>query len=328
MTRRDTKIDVARVLADGKFHSGEELGAMFGVSRAAIASHIKTLSKLGLDIYSVSGKGYKLAKNLELLDAKTITPHLDDPKLVELHTIIDSTNEYLLQLIRSKESIPSGHTVVAECQTAGRGRRGRQWQSPFGSHIYLSQYRTMEDGLAAAAGLSLAIGLAVKNACEHFVAEEIELKWPNDVLCQGRKLAGVLIEAEGQSDGTCHLIIGIGINVDMPADIADKIDQPWVDLNQLTERPLNRNKFLVVLLRELESLYSEFQQNRLNCLVETWNKSNAFSQKAVDLISSNSIKTGKCLGIDSSGALLLEDMITGEVQKIYGGEVSLRQSET
>ena len=324
MKKRDTKVLIASILSDGRFHSGEDIGAELSISRAAVAKQVKALVALGMDIYSVSGKGYKLAKDFQLLDKTKIALQLANPDNLELHSVIESTNEYLLKKIRAKEAVQSGHTVIAECQTSGRGRRGRVWQSPFGSHVYMSQYRSLEDGLAAAAGLSLVVGLAVKKACEKFVTEPISLKWPNDVLCNGRKLAGILIEAEGQSDGACHLIIGIGINVDMPSSAANQIDQPWTDLNSLAGKALDRNAFVVELIEQLDAMYSEFKLNHLVNFVDDWNRANAFAGKLVDLISSSNTRSGKCVGIDGTGALLLEDVSTGNTQKIYGGEVSLR----
>ena len=323
MAKRDNKIAIAQALSDGEFHSGEHLGKALGISRMAVANHVKSLNALGLDIFSVTGKGYKLSESLSMLSAAEIENEEFKGK-VEVHSIIDSTNAYLSSLIRNKQSLADGYSVIAECQTAGRGRRGRQWQSPFGSHIYFSQYRMMEDGLAAAAGLSLAVGIAVKRACEELVNIELELKWPNDILVEGKKLAGILVEAEGQSDGACHLVIGIGININMPEQFAEQIDQPWTDLNTLASGTINRNRLVRGLLKHLDSVYDEYQSNRLDNLVDEWNAANAHKDKPVKVISTSNEKRGKCLGIDQTGALLLEQAECSTVLKIYGGEVSLR----
>ena len=325
MAKVDTKIELAKILADGEFHSGEHLGKLFGVSRAAIANHIKSLSDLGLDIYSVSGRGYKLSKDIALLDSKAILNSCDNSLSVETHTVIDSTNEYLLKQIRDHNTLPDAHTVVAECQIAGRGRRGRVWQSPFGSHIYFSQYRIMEDGLSAAAGLSLAVGLAVKNACEQYTTANIALKWPNDVLSDNKKLAGILIEAEGQSDGLCHLIIGIGINVDMPIKAGSEIDQPWTDMTMLSGQTIDRNRFVASLMNELDKVVAEYRASRLENLYKDWNANNAFKDSAVTISSNSQVKEGICKGIDSSGALLIQNTDSDKLEKLFGGEVSLRK---
>lgn len=324
--KNETKVTIAKILSDGEFHSGEALGQKLGISRAAIANHIKALANLGLDIYSVTGRGYKFASNIELLDESKIKAIFGQNYSLETYSIIDSTNEHLMQKIRSESQLNDGHSVVAECQTAGRGRRGRKWQSPFGSHVYFSQYRVIEDGLSAAAGLSLAVGVAVKRVCEKFVGNKIQLKWPNDVLSDNRKLAGVLIEAEGQSDGQCHLVIGVGINFDMPSKSAEEIDQAWVDLKTLAGKPLDRNKFVAYLMEELNKIVHEYKDNRLDNLLSEWNRANAFKDSDVEISSNTAVKSGKCLGIDTSGALLLESHETGKIEKIFGGEVSLRKA--
>ncbi len=325
MPKSDTKITIANILADGEFHSGQALGESLGISRAAIANHIKSLSQLGLDIYSVTGRGYKLSNNLELLNAEKITQALTTEVNVEAFSIIDSTNEYLMNKIRAEQQLEDSHTVVAECQTDGRGRRGRKWQSPFGSHLYFSQYRVLEDGLSAAAGLSLAVGIAVQKTCQCFVDASVELKWPNDVLVDGQKLAGVLIEAEGQSDGQCHLVIGVGINFDMPEKQSSEIDQPWTDLKTLAGKKPDRNAFASMFIKQLDMVINEYKQHRLDNLVSQWNELNAFADKEVEIISATRTKAGLCKGIDNNGALLLELLDDGSVERIYGGEVSLRK---
>lgn len=324
MAKLELKTEIAHILADGSFHSGEELGQLFGVSRTAISNHVKALIELGLDIFSVHGKGYKLAESLDLLNAEEIQKGLDNINSIDVFPIIDSTNEFLMTKIRNSDQIADGHTILAECQTSGRGRRGRTWVSPFGSHIYFSQYRMMEDGLAAASGLSLAVGVAVKNACQVITGLELQLKWPNDILYQKQKVAGILVEAEGQSDGVCHLVIGIGINVDMPQGSAEQIDQPWTDLKQLSERQINRNEIAIELCHQLNIVIKEYREHRLDNLYQEWNLANAFKDSMVNIIANKNTQTGRCLGIDQSGALIVENPTDGSRFKVFGGEVSLR----
>jgi BirA family biotin operon repressor/biotin-[acetyl-CoA-carboxylase] ligase len=323
----DNKHKIVQMLADGEFHSGEVIGDALGISRAAVSGHVKSLSNIGLDIYSVTGKGYQLAGGLNLLNLDKIQQsyHLDHE--LELFPIIPSTNEYLMGLIKSKIDLQDGHTILAECQTQGRGRRGRTWQSPYGSHVYLSQYRTMDSGLSAASGLSLAIGLAVLNTINVFSNSMCALKWPNDVLVDGKKIAGILVEAEGQTDGICHLVVGVGININMPTASADYIEQPWTDLNTISKHAIDRNKFIVELLEQLQNIYQEYKLNRLDNLAEQWNANNAFANQTVELTSSSKTQVGKCLGIDTSGALLLENIGSKTISKIFGGEVSLRKKK-
>lgn len=328
MSKSEMKAKIAAALADGNFHSGEELGQLFGVSRTAISNHIKVLVELGLDIFSVHGKGYRLAESIKLLDKNFIGEAIGKPNSIDVFPIIDSTNEFLMSKIRRNKdlslSLADGHTVLAECQTSGRGRRGRTWISPFGSHIYFSQYRKMEEGLAAAAGLSLAVGVAVKAACEAITGVELQLKWPNDILYKGQKVAGILVEAEGQSDGVCHLVIGIGINIDMPVDSGSKIDQSWTDLKTLADVDVDRNAIAIALCKQLNIVMEEYRVNRLDNLYLKWNQANAFKDKVVNIISNKSQQMGRCLGIDQSGALILENISDSRRFKVFGGEVSLR----
>lgn len=327
MAKPELKAEIATALADGQFHSGEELGQRFGVSRTAISNQVKNLIELGLDVFSVHGKGYKLAEAFTLLNGEQIKNNLNDANRIEVFPIIDSTNSYLMERIRSTEHLDDGHTVLAECQTAGRGRRGRTWVSPFGSHIYLSQYRIIEDGLAAAAGLSLAIGIAVKLACDKVTGGDLQLKWPNDILHKKKKVAGILIEAEGQSDGLCHIVIGIGINVDMPKESAKEIEQAWTDLRTLSGDIVDRNLLAVEMCKQLDMVMAEYKKNRLEQLHTVWNKYNAFQNQMVNIISNKQIQTGRCIGIDQSGALVMENVSNGSRFKVFGGEVSLRGAD-
>lgn len=319
-----TKLAILKELSHEQFVSGQYLAAKLNLSRAAISKQIKSLSDLGLDIYSVTGKGYKLAQPLTLLSSSKI---VDDSKIsVEVHPVIDSTNDYIKRQLREGIILAEGHTVVAECQTDGKGRRGKVWVSPFGSHLYMTRYCQSADGLAAASGLSLAVGIAVLEAIGTFVDAEVKLKWPNDVLINNKKIAGVLVEAEGQSDGLCHLIIGIGINVAMPELSGQAIDQPWSDLNSYANGAIDRNELAKALIEKLDAVIAEYKESQLTELYETWNKHNAYKSKLIKLQSANTTKTGICLGVDTTGALLVEDLNTHKIQKFHGGEISLRNA--
>lgn len=323
----NTKISILKALSTGNFVSGEKLGEELGISRAAIAKHVKGLSAFGIDVFSVSGKGYKLAESLSLLDSDKIVDLYKGKTSLEVHSVIDSTNQYLMDKIRSNETITDGHTVVAECQLKGRGRRGRAWVSPFGSHVYLSRYYKSYEGLGEISGLSLAIGIAITQALNDSFGIQTQLKWPNDILHNGKKLAGVLVEAEGQSDGICHLIVGIGLNINMPREVSSLIDQPWVDLAEISGGIIDRNELIGALLHSLDLVMSEFTVNKLQHLHKTWNTLNAFKDCMVDVTSGTNVKKGKCIGIDESGALLLEDSHTGVRTKVFGGEVSVRKAK-
>ena len=326
------KHQILSQLSDGEFYSGQALGESLGISRAAVGKHIKQLEDIGLDIFSVTGKGYKLAAPLRLLDETKITANTNRTSndWLEVHHVIDSTNDHMLEQIRAGQSIygkamDNGHTVVAECQTAGRGRRGRSWISPFGSHIYFS-YLWHLDGIGQAMGLSVAVGLALRETIAEFIdsSSKATLKWPNDVYVDGKKIAGILVELEGQADGPCEVVIGIGINVNMPAKSAEQIDQPWTDLSSYSDETVDRNLFIAKLCNSLYRQMEAFAAEGLSPLVSQWNEHDYFYQQDVKLIMGNHETHGVCQGIDRQGGLVLT-LKDGNTRSFYGGEISVRK---
>ena len=183
------------ILADGEFHSGEQLGDRLGMSRAAINKHIQTLRDWGVDVFTVPGKGYSLPEPIQLLDEKRIAAQIEHGRVTVL-PVIDSTNQYLLDRLNE---LQSGDACVAEYQQAGRGRRGRKWFSPFGANLYLSMYWRLEQGPAAAVGLSLVIGIVIAEVLQSLGADKVRVKWPNDLYLQDRKLSGILVELTGKN---------------------------------------------------------------------------------------------------------------------------------
>lgn len=314
------KTQILNALADGQFHSGEALGQQFGVSRAAVSNHVKGLMALGLEIFSVTGKGYKLARPLALLSQQAMLQH--QPGLsgehIEVLNIIGSTNDYLKSKLASS---PSGFCVLAESQTAGRGRHGRKWVSPFGASLYMSMSWRFEQGYQAINGLSLAVGVAIADALAHLNIADVQLKWPNDVYANGKKLAGVLIEVEGQMGSACDCVIGIGLNVALPADQVE-IDQPWTDLASLGEQLPDRNQVAAGVITSLHTQLKAFEQSGLSEFVERWHTRDLYRNKPVTLIAGQSETVGVCRGINASGAILLET--DKGVEAFYGGEISVR----
>jgi BirA family biotin operon repressor/biotin-[acetyl-CoA-carboxylase] ligase len=321
-------------LADGQFVSGQWLGEQLGVSRAAISNHIASLIDMGLDVYSVTGKGYKLAEPLTLLDERNIQHKLSElgqKNKVEVHNLIDSTNSYLLRRLPNQNQ--NLQVCLAEYQDSGRGRRGRKWVSPFGSHIYMSMYWYLEQGMAAAMGLSVVSALAVSDAIKELYQINVQLKWPNDIYFDGVKLAGILIDLEGQALEPCHCVIGIGLNINMPQQSAAQVDQPWTDLqtaitkhikdsNHKTTDVINRNELVATLITKLSLRLHQHQSEGLNSMANEWAKQDFYLNKPVRLLTGSREKKGVCRGINNQGALLLE--VDGKISPIYGGEVSLR----
>jgi len=313
-------------LAAGHFVSGQVIGATLGISRAAISKHIKALEEMGIDVFRVTGKGYRLAEPLQLLDKQIIANYCANvcsANKIEVHSVIDSTNTFLLRRIPNQ--VQKGQVCVAEFQSAGRGRRGRTWVSPFGSHIYFSMYWYLEQGMAAAMGLNVVVALAISDAIHNLYQLEAQLKWPNDIYLNDKKLAGILIELEGQALEPCHSVIGIGLNVNMPAQMAEKIDQPWSDIQSNINQTVDRNQLVGELITCLNKRLIEHEESGISSMVDDWLDRDKYLHQRVTLISGTKETTGICRGINAQGALLLEQQ--GVVKPIYGGEISLRPAQ-
>lgn len=317
------KIALIQALAQGEFVSGQLLGRSLGVSRSAISMQIKNLINMGLDIFSVTGKGYKLSDPMVLLDQKKIINQLSErnksQNLIEVHNIIDSTNSYLLRKIPNQ--IVRGQICLAEYQQAGRGRRGRQWFSPFGSHLYLSMYWPLEQGMSQAMGLSLTVGMAVSDTIKSLGINNVQLKWPNDVYIAGKKVAGILIELEGQAQGLSHCVMGIGLNVHMPK-VDNGIDQPWDDLAHHYAKKIDRNELAVTLIDCLNKRLLQHNAKGFSDMLDEWHQQDIFLNKPVTVITGDKKTAGIYRGVNEQGAMLLE--IAGKITLAYGGEVSLR----
>jgi len=299
------------------------IGDELGISRAAVSKHISGIIEMGIDIFSVTGKGYQIAQPISLLDRAEILNYLSIGKqstTLEVHSLIDSTNSYLLR--RIPHQVKQGQVVIAEHQSAGRGRRGRQWVSPFGSHIYMSMYWYLEQGMSAAMGLSVVTALAVSDAIKELCNLDVALKWPNDIYLNGKKLAGILIDLEGQTLEPCHCVIGIGLNINMPNKAAESIDQPWTDLQSHTKSKMNRNKLTSLLIDCLHRRLTAHKESGISSMMEDWHKHDLYMNKPVKLVTGEKEVFGICRGINTQGALLLE--VDQQIKPIYGGEVSLR----
>lgn len=321
MTLTPVRQTLITLLSDGQFHSGEQLGERLGISRAAVSKHMAALKDLGLDLFSLTGKGYRLAVPMALYDEERL--QAEAPRApVHCFPVIDSTNQYLLERVNT---LSSGESCLAECQTAGRGRRGKPWVSPFGCQLILSMYWRLEQGMAAAMGLSLAVGVAVVEALESLGYPGVELKWPNDLYYQGRKLAGILVEMSGSAGASCHLVIGVGLNLAMPSREGEKIDQAWSELRHIQPELVDRNELAACVLLHLQQAMQTFEQTGLASFVESWNRLDHFVGQPVKLLMGEQVIRGIARGIDERGALRLE---TEEGLKLYlGGELSLRRGD-
>ncbi|MBK0035631.1 bifunctional biotin--[acetyl-CoA-carboxylase] ligase/biotin operon repressor BirA [Erwinia sp. S43] len=310
-------LKLVSILANGEFHSGEQLGEQLGMSRAAINKHIQTLKEWGIDVFTVTGKGYSLSSSMQLLNEDEINAQLDNGRLAVI-PVIDSTNQYLLDRM---DRLQSGDACVAEYQQAGRGRRGRQWISPFGVNLYLSMYWRLEQGPAAAMGLSLVIGIVLAEALQELGAANVRVKWPNDIYLEDRKLAGILVELTGKTGDAAQIVIGAGINLGMRAPAAEAINQGWINLQEAGVT-VNRNALSARIVNKLRSALAQFEQDGLTPFVGRWARLDNFIDRPVKLLIGDREIFGIARGIDQQGGLILEQ--DGVKKSWVGGEISLR----
>lgn len=310
-------LKIMAILADGEFHSGEQLGQSLGMSRAAINQHLKILETWGVSTYRVTGKGYCLSAPINLLDQNVISQqyHTDN---VEVIPVIDSTNQYLLDNI---DRLTTGDVCLAEYQEAGRGRRGGKWFSPFGANLYLSMYWRLEQGPAAAMGLSLVVGIVIAETLIEFGCHDVKVKWPNDLYINSRKLAGILVEMTGKTGDIAHIVIGAGINIAMKSEATSSIDQSWTSLYQegvITDR----NALSAAIITNLRAALQTFETQGMAPFLPRWHALDNFLDRQVKLIIGDREIYGIERGINEFGALMLES--EGEVKAWVGGEISLR----
>jgi BirA family biotin operon repressor/biotin-[acetyl-CoA-carboxylase] ligase len=323
------KTTLLPLLASGEYCSGQALADALGVSRTAVWKQLNALADYGLEIESVKGRGYRIPGGIDLLDAALVRAALSPQATALLTSLqlletIDSTNAEAMRQVAAGAG--AGLVCSAEQQSAGRGRRGRTWVSPFARNLYLSVVWQYHQGAAALEGLSLAVGVAVARALAANGLPAVQLKWPNDVVYRGAKLGGVLLEMTGDAAGTCQVIVGVGLNVAMPDAAATGIDQAWTDIETISGgvRP-GRNALLAALLNELLPLLAGFEQQGFGPWHDEWQALDAFAGESVVLHSGAQETTGIARGVDARGALQLET--AAGIQSIYGGEISLRRAQ-
>ena len=321
--------NILSILADGRFHSGTELAGHLEVSRTAIWKQIQHLKQqYNIPVQAVQGQGYRLPEPLELLDTGSVISGLSSGARdllgsLEIEWSLDSTNRWLM----ASPDSPCGSVVVAEHQRQGRGRRGRDWHSPFAANLYFSLLWCFPGTPAGLSGLSLAVAVSVVRALESLGVEGLSLKWPNDILRGNKKLCGVLLEMQGEAGGPCRVVCGIGLNVNMPSEAGKDIDQPWTDLRRIVNRPISRRALLCCLLNELLPAMARVEQDGLSSFMADWQRWDAVAGKPVQLLLPQRTIRGKAVGIDPQGNLVIEQ--GGARQSYYGGEISLRtESDT
>ena len=313
---------ILHLLADGQFHSGEALAQQFKVTRATVWNAIKHAETLGVTIFSVRGRGYKLPQIIEFLDKNAVLNAIGEQQEWFNVIILDkvaSTNTYLMQ----QKNVAHATCVAAHIQTNGKGRRGRTWVSQLGASLTFSLVWRFQCGAAALSGLSLAVGVALMRTLLSFNINQAQLKWPNDILINGKKLAGILIELQGDLDGPSTAVIGIGINLNLPKALIEAIDQPTTDLNTVSDNPINQNILLGTLLKHLAEVLSRFEQFGFVGLRDEWVSYHAYHQQPVRMLLPNGTEVLGVVKNVADDGILLVDTALG-LQRFSAGEISLR----
>lgn len=317
------------ILADGQFHSGEALGAALGVSRAAIWKQLQKLEALNIPLHSVKGRGYRLPDSVELLQREALEKAgfpFHEFASSELVLSVDSTNS--LMMTKAEDNRDERHICFAEMQTSGRGRRGRQWLSPFARNLYFSVLWPFSQGIAAIQGLSLAVGLAIHRVVERHGIQGAGLKWPNDILVKDKgvyaKLGGILIEITGDVTDNCQVVIGVGLNLDVSTHDQAQLDQQATGLKQLGFAG-SRNQLAADVVNELVSVLTKFAEDGFAVLQQDWNNADCFHNQSLQVLLPSSDIQGVGAGVNSKGEYQLRT--DHGVQVINAGEVSLRLSE-
>jgi BirA family biotin operon repressor/biotin-[acetyl-CoA-carboxylase] ligase len=318
------------LLADGEFHSGEKLAARLRISRSAVWKIVGTLRQMGVDVESAAKQGYRLPQPVELYDVEQLRAALPAKQQALIASLdaplqVDSTNRYLTDL----QPAAPGHAqvCVAEIQSAGRGRRGRSWLAPFGSGLCFSLGWSFEESPPTLSALSLAVGVAVTRALRRFGGDSVQLKWPNDLVWNARKLGGILIEMRGESSGPTRVVIGLGLNLRMPPtarlDLAKQQATLVTDLHEiLGEKTPGRNALLSAVIDELLITLQIFERQGFEPFAEEWRRNDALRDASVRVLCANEIVNGIARGSAADGALLVE--VDGKVQRFVSGDVSLR----
>lgn len=315
------------LLADGRFQTGDELGHQLGLSRSGVWKLINKLtSDLGVDCHKVKGRGYCVPGGIQFLNDTLIRGVLSDESnsmlnAIEILPSIDSTNAYLLSRLR--EGLPSGYACFAEFQSAGRGRLGRKWFSPFGCNIFLSLSWRFPQDLATVEGLTLCIAIAVVRALRAYGIEGVQVKWPNDIFFEGKKLAGILVEMQSVAHVETSAVVGVGLNVSMPEQARQHVDRAFVDVREIVGQMPDRNRLGGLLLNALLEVLNDFNETSITDLKKEWARIDTLEGKTIELSVGDGVISGVARGINDRGALLVET--DDGLKAFHSGEVTFQK---
>jgi len=319
------QLQLLHLLSDGQCHSGNLIGEQLGVSRTAIWKNISQLAELGLAVTRIPQQGYQLRQPMIPLDELLIRQRLKSryyEKTTNFHLFAElgSTNQFLKEL----DSNSSINVCCAEKQTQGRGRFGRHWISPFGENIYFSGRWELNCCLSRLSGLSLVVGLAILASLrDSGIAEDVRIKWPNDLLWGNKKLCGILIEAIAEANSCAQVIIGIGINVNTATHEQPLADKPWCSLYEITGNTFDRNRLVGDLIYHLNNYLDKFLLAGFVAFTDEWQELDYLQGKFIEVSQPTGSTSGYACGVNQLGQLGLRDE-KGNIQYLSSGDTSLK----
>jgi BirA family biotin operon repressor/biotin-[acetyl-CoA-carboxylase] ligase len=320
----NTFVKIINTLSDGQFHDGDSLGHALQITRSAVWKAIKKLDDYDIAVNAVKGKGYALLEPLHLLDAQKIKKKLNAKNIdIRIYETIDSTITPL-KIITASEKI---QICLAEHQTQARGRLNRQWYSPFGKNIYFSGLFRFKKDISELSGLSLVVGLALfKALSEYPLKDKLSVKWPNDIMYDHQKLAGVLIDIQAETHGSCQAIISFGLNVNMRKDKQQAISQAWTSLLKILGHPVDRNALCVSLINHLMDDMARFDVHGFAVFMEEWIAADGLLNRAIAIDNRDQRVMGVAKGVNAQGQLLLA-LPSGQLQSFSAGDTSLSKTQ-
>lgn len=305
--------------------TGIELAEALGMSRAAVWKRIEHLRAQGLEISALEHEGYVLLNPTELLDAEKIRALLSAQQKKEIAALhVDFQTGSTQQNALACSAPEYGIDVwLAECQSAGLGRRGKAWQSPPLSNIYCSVNRRFACSISELSGFSLAVAVMLAESLQRVCSTDmLQLKWPNDIWLDEKKCAGLLIQVRGEANGPCDVTLGFGINVQMSEQAGRGIDQAWTTLAEHSSAPLNRNVVVASILGDLLHGFEQYQAQGLPAFISRWRALDGLQGQVVSIATGTTRVDGVARGVDQDGALLVEhDHV---INRYHSGEVSVR----
>ena len=319
-------LNALRAAGDGAV-SGAELSQNLGVSRAAVWARVEDLRALGYDIEASPHRGYRLISSPDLLHADDLISRLGPTKVIgrdiRVFEETTSTNDVIERLAR--DGVKEGVVVFAECQTGGRGRLGRKWLSPARKGLWFSILLRPELRPQEATRLTIASATALRRAIEAHTGLKAEVKWPNDILVRGGKVAGILTELSAELDQVKYVILGIGVDVNLnPGDFPSELRKTVTSLKAELRKPVSRPALAVAILRELDHDYARIASGQFTAVADEWERHCATIGHDVVIRAGDRQLRGRAESLGEEGALLLRTD-HGHLERIIGGDVTLER---